>query len=253
MNQTVINEKFDDYQTTVQRCMAKAGADKLLPNGTPVMLKPNLINGSAHPITTPPTFCEAVIRFIRRYTIADIVIAEGCGDPHLNTSDVFAQLGYVALAQQQNVKLLDLNTAPLVHKRNSDCKIFKEMWLPKAVFEHVLISLPVLKAHSLSRLTGSMKNMIGIAPPKHYSGQHGFWKKAVFHHHLDQAIVDLISYRKPDFTIMDATIGLADYHLGGPPCRPPVNRIIAGFDARTVDRKAAEILNMDWRTVGHLA
>ena len=84
------------------------------------------------------------------------------------------------------------------------------MWLPKAVFEHVLISLPVLKAHSLSRLTGSMKNMIGIAPPKHYSGQHGFWKKAVFHHHLDQAIVDLISYRKPDFTIMDATIGLAD-------------------------------------------
>jgi hypothetical protein len=49
-----------------------------------------------------------------------------------------------------------------------------------------------------------------IAPPKHYSGRYGLWKKAVFHHHLDQAIVDLTAYRTPDFTVMDATIGLAD-------------------------------------------
>jgi len=252
MNQTVINEKFIDYPTTVAQCMTKAGAEKLLSSGKPVMLKPNLINASPYPITTPPAFCEAVINFIRKHTAMSVVIAEGCGDPYLETSEIFEQLGYTKLAKRLNVSLLDLNRAQLVLKKNAACRVFKEMWLPKVVFEHLLISLPMLKVHSLSRLTGSMKNMMGLVPPEHYSGSHGFWKKAAFHQHLDEAIVDLNLYRPPDFTIMDATMGLAEYHLGGPHCKPPVNRIIAGFDARTVDRKAAELLGMDWKTIGHL-
>lgn len=252
MNHTVINEEFDDYPTTVERCMTKAGADGLFTTGKPVMLKPNLINASPYPITTPPELCEAVINFVRKHADIPVVIAEGCGDPYLETSEIFEQLGYTRLAKRLNVTLLDLNRAQLVLKKNRTCRFFKKMWLPKVVFEHLLISLPMLKAHSLSRLTGSMKNMMGLVPPEHYSGSHGFWKKAAFHQHLDEAIVDLNLYRSPDFTVMDATMGLAEYHLGGPHCKPPVNRIIAGFDARTVDRKAAELLGMDWKTIGHL-
>ena len=131
--------------------------------------------------------------------------------------------------------------------------LFPEMWLPEAVFEHTLISLPVLKAHSLCRFTGSMKNMMGLAPPEHYGGRWGNWKKAAFHEHLDQAIVELNRYRSPDYTVLDATIGLADFHLGGPTCQPPVNRMLAGFDARAVERVAAGLLGIDWQRVGHLA
>ena len=52
---------------------------------------------------------------------------------------------------------------------------------------------------------------------------------------------------------MDATVGLADYHLGGARSQPPVNRILASRDARALDRQAADLLGMDWRQVGHLA
>lgn len=252
MTQAVISETFTSYDSSVGKCMEAGGAAGILTDGRPVMLKPNLINASPHPVTTPPAFCEAVINFVRQHTDEPIVIAEGCGDSCMETPQVFAKLGYIALAKRLNVELLDLNTAPLVQRADPGNGLFPEMWLPEAVFGHVLISLPVLKAHSMCRFTGSMKNMMGLAPPEHYGGQYGTWKKAAFHNRLDEAIVELNRYRGPDFTVMDATIGLADFHLGGPCCEPPVNRILAGADARAVDREAAALLGMDWREVGHL-
>jgi uncharacterized protein (DUF362 family) len=252
MDFSVVNEVFRGYPETVEKSLHAAGAAALLASGRPVMLKPNLINDSPHPVTTPPALCEAVIAFVRKQTDAPIVIAEGCGDPHLETPEVFARLGYETLARRLEVRLLDLNTADLVRLENNGCRLFTEMWLPAAVFDHVLISLPVLKAHSLCRFTGSMKNMMGLAPPSHYAGRFGTWKKAAFHNRLDESIVELNCYRSPDFTVLDATVGLADFHLGVAHCDPPVNRILAGSDAREVDREAAGLLGIDWRDVGHL-
>ncbi len=253
INPHVATENFASYAVSVQRCMAAAGAAALLSGGRPVMLKPNLVNDSPHPVTTPPELCEAVISFVRQHTDAPVVIAEGCGDAVLETPEVFARLGYQSLALRLGVDLLDLNEAELVRRADENCQVFPEMWLPEAVFDHVLLSLPVLKAHSLCRFTGSMKNMMGLAPPRHYAGRFGLWKKAAFHHRLDKAIIDLNRYRSPDFTVMDATIGLSDYHLGGARCDPPANRILAGVDARAVDREAAALLGMEWTSIGHLA
>lgn len=253
MSQSVISEPFVDYDTTVAQCMQRAGAADLLAGDRPVMLKPNLVNDSPHPVTTPPAMCAAVVAFVRQHSDAPIVIAEGCGAAHLDTSEVFARLGYQTLARQLNVDLVDLNEATLVKIADETCRLFPEMWLPEAVFGHILVSLPVLKAHSMCQFTGSMKNMMGIVPPAHYAGRFGSWKKAAFHSHLDRAIVELNRYRSPDFTVMDATIGLSGFHLGGDRCQPPVNRILAGGNARAVDRKAAALLGMDWCGVAHLA
>ena len=248
----VVAWKFDGYADTVSACMTDAGAAALLASQRPVMLKPNLVNGTPFPVTTAPALCEAVIAFVRRYTDAPIVIAEGCGDAALETPEVFARLGYVQLARQLAVQLIDLNHAPLVKLQNLSCQRFPEMWLPEVVFSHVLISLPVLKAHSLCGFTGSMKNMMGLVPPSRYAGRYGSWKKAAFHQRLDDAIVELNRYRSPDFTVFDATVGLADFHLGGARCDPPCNQILAGADARCVDREAAGLLGLDWRCIGHL-
>jgi uncharacterized protein (DUF362 family) len=252
MNRNVATEKFTSYAESVARCMARTGVATLLAENRPVMLKPNLVNDSPHPVTTPPAFCEAVITVVRQYTSAPVVIAEGCGDDGLETPEVFARLGYRALARRLDVDLMDLNTAALVRRTDETCRRLPEIWLPEAVFNHLLVSLPVLKAHSLCHFTGSMKNMMGLVPPRHYAGRFGNWKKAAFHHRLDQAIVDLNRYRSPDFTVMDATIGLCDYHLGGARCDPPVSRILAGADARSLDREASALLDKDWTSIGHL-
>jgi uncharacterized protein (DUF362 family) len=69
---------------------------------------------------------------------------------------------------------------------------------------------------------------------------------------MHQSIVDLNRYRAPDLSLMDATIGMPDFHLGGRHCDPPVGKLLAGFDPLTVDRRSAELLGLDWRKIAHL-
>ncbi len=243
---------FTSYQESINNILEKIGARKILRKQKNILIKPNLINAEPHPITTPSECCEAVIEYIRSHSKANIIVGEGCGDSTRETVEIFEILGYREMAKQQNISLIDLNYAPLEKFENRSCTVFPEMYLPKIARTHYIISLPVLKAHSLAGITGAMKNMMGIAPPKYYSGGYGVWKKAVFHRNMHQSIVELNRYLSPDLSIMDASIGLANYHLGGPHCSPPVNKILAGYDAREVDRKAAELLGFRWQEIPHL-
>ncbi|MHC4178416.1 MAG: DUF362 domain-containing protein [Planctomycetota bacterium] len=244
--------EFVSYAESVPKALDAVGAGEVLRRQPAVLIKPNLINASPFPITTAAGCVEAVIEYVRSRSEAVIVIGEGCGDSKLETDEVFDRLGYRELARRLDVELMDLNHAPLRRLEDSDRPVFKEMYLPEIAMTHYLISVPVLKAHSLSKITGTMKNMMGLAPPKHYSGRFGTWKKAVFHNKMQQSIIDLNQYRTPDLSLMDATVGMPDYHLGGAHCDPPLNRLIAGFDPVEVDRRGAELLGLKWRNIGHL-
>lgn len=242
---------FASYARSVPLALDLLDAGPVLAKQQAVLVKPNLVNASAYPVTTPVDFCESVILCLRRYTAADIVVAEGTGDAGLETPEVFERLGYTAMARRTGVELVDLNHAPLKTLSNPTCKVFPEIHLPEIAFTHFIVSLPVLKAHSLSGITGTLKNMIGFAPPAYYGGSGG-WKKSAFHARMHEAISDLNRYRTPDLTLLDAGIGLAEYHLGGPVCVPPPEQIIAGFNGREVDRIAAGLLGIDPDTIPHL-
>lgn len=244
--------EFESYGESVAGLLDLLGAGEVLAGQSRVLVKPNLINSSAPPITTPVACCEAIVEYVKVRSGAEIVVGDGCGDPGLTTEEVFDCLGYREMAQRQGIELVDLNDAELVRLENADCRVFPEMYLPKIAMSSYLVSVPVLKAHSLADITGSMKNMIGMAPPTHYAGRYGSWRKATFHGRMHQAILDLNRYRTPDLTVMDATIGMPDFHLGGGHCDPPVNKLLGGFDPREVDREAAGLLGMDWKKIGHL-
>lgn len=243
---------FKSYVESVPPLLESIGAAAVFARQTRILLKPNLVNASPYPVTTPAALCEALLQYIGSCSGAEIVIAEGCGDAQLETYDVFHKLGYTRLAEQYHVSLVDLNSEPVIRLADTDCVDMPECFLPEILWTGFLVSLPVLKAHSLSMITGSMKNMIGCAPSAYYSGRFGSWKKAFFHQKLHEGIRALNHYRTPDMTIMDAAVGLADYHLGGAECDPPVGQLLAGYDARAVDRHAAGLLGLDWRTVPHL-
>jgi len=248
----VAQMEFASYGESVPAVLDAIRAREALKNQSAVLIKPNLINASPFPITTAAECVQAVIEYVRACGDAAVVIGEGCGDAKLETDEVFDRLGYRELARRQSVELIDLNHAPLVKLENADCPVFREMYLPEIAVTHYLISIPVLKAHSFSQITGTLKNMIGLAPPKHYSGRFGSWKKAVFHGKMHQSIVDLNRYRTPDLSLMDAVIGMPDFHLGGAHCDPPLNQLIAGFDPVAVDRRGAELLGLNWHNIPHL-
>lgn len=251
-NRACIEETFSTYEESIPGLLNRLGASAVFRGQKRILLKPNLVNASPFPVTTSPDFCKIIIQTIQSSSDAEIIIGEGCGDADLETDEIFSILGYDRLAANLGVSLLDLNHAPLTQVHHKNNRLFPTMHLPKIAFESFIVSLPVLKAHSLSRITGTLKNMMGFAPPEHYSGG-GYWKKASFHAKMQQSILELNRCISPDLTIMDATVGLCHFHLGGPECSPPVNRIIGGFDPVAVDRKAAELLGLDWKKIGHIA
>jgi uncharacterized protein (DUF362 family) len=165
---------------------------------------------------------------------------------------VFDLLGYGRLCSEYGVGLVDLNEAPVTKLTNTRCRLFPEIYLPEIVFTHYIVSVPVLKVHSLAGMTGTLKNMVGLAPPAYYRRGSGGWKKSFFHTDVHQAIRELNSYRTPDLSLVDASVGLADFHLGGRRCEPPVGKILAGIDPVAVDRMGAELLGLDWESIPYL-
>ena len=242
---------FVSYEHSVPEALEKAGAIPVIARQKAVLVKPNLVESLQPPITTPAECVEAVIKFVRAHSGAEVVVAEGCGAAGYETAKPFRDLGYEEMAKKLGIRLVDLNTAPTVLLRRPECRVFPEFHMPEIAMTHFIISVPVLKAHSLAIITGTMKNMMGFAPPSHYQ-QGGHWKKSAFHAKMHESIRDLMRYRMPDLTLMDARVGMPEYHLGGRECDPPVKKILAGFDALGIDRMAAGLLGFDWKKIPHL-
>ncbi len=243
--------EFRDWESSLRILMDSANfADMPDPNHK-ILIKPNLVEASEPPITTPVAMIACLIDYIRdKCPQNEIIIGEGTGAMQYNTHEVFEKLGYSEMASSKSVKLIDLNEEPLVRLSKSCCARWPEMYLPSIVMENFIISVPVLKAHSLSEVTLTMKNMLGAAPPAHYNA--GSWKKSVFHSRIHEAIFDLNRYRMPDFSVLDATIGMQEAHLWGPVCDPPPNILAASCDPVAIDAFGAKTLKRNWKNIGHI-
>jgi uncharacterized protein (DUF362 family) len=244
-------EKFRSYDETVPVLLETIGAPAVLARQSRILIKPNLVNDAPPPVTLPVDACAALVRACRNWSKAEIIVAEGTGDRHRTTEEIFRIHGYDRLARSEGVKLVDLNEAELVELRDPRCRVLPTFMMPRLVMDSFLLSAAVLKGHTLAKVTLSMKNMIGVAPPAYYQCG-GHWKKSAFHHRMQTSVFELNCYRKPDLAFIDASRGLAEYHLGGPLCDPPVKKLVAGFDPVAVDAVGAELLGIDWKRVGHI-
>ncbi|MCL7487957.1 MAG: DUF362 domain-containing protein [Desulfobulbaceae bacterium] len=244
--------EFTSWEKTIPPLLTLAGLDKHLANqDLPILIKPNLVEALAPPITTPVGLVAALVQYLRTITDAPILIGEGCGSIAYETGHAYDKLGYTAMAEELRVELIDLNHADLVRLSSKRCRRWPEIHLPRIVFACFLLSVPVLKAHSLAGVTLTMKNMMGLAPPSHYQ-QGGSWKKSAFHSGIQEAIADLNRYRAPDFTLLDASVGMPEAHLWGPACDPPVNRLAAAYDPVAMDAHGAGLLKKKWQDIKHI-
>ncbi len=244
--------RFSNWPESVRQLLNGAGLTALLVDQKSVILKPNLVEVFPPPITTPVELIAAIIDFLREFNPGlDITVAEGSGSLAYETSHTFKALGYSAMAAEKGIRLIDLNQAPCRRLVNPQCRRWPEMYLPEILFNSFLISVPVLKAHTLAQVTLTMKNMMGAPPPKHYQ-QKGHWKKAAFHQDINAAIFDLNRYRTPDYTILDATVGMREAHLKGPHCDPPHLTLAASGDPVAIDAYGAGLLKRDWQRIGYI-
>ncbi len=99
-----------------------------------------------------------------------------------------------------------------------------------------LINVPIVKHHSLSRVTLGMKNLLGAVGGA----------RNQLHQKLDQSMVDLAAFFKPTLTVLDAyRILVRNGPQGGRPTDTKlVKTVIAGRDPVAVDTAGASFLDL---------
>jgi uncharacterized protein (DUF362 family) len=242
----VVKIRFTSYDETIPRALDLLGAAEILPRTGLIILKPNLTNSSPPPVTTSVEAVEAVYTWCRDRTEAEIAIGEGAGSGR--THSVYAALGYTDLASRHGLRLLDFNTGETVTLERPDAITLKEFHFPAVARDAFVISIPVLKDHTLARTTISMKNMFGLAPATHYAGA---WNKAKLHSpSTNESVVDVCLYKKPDLSIVDASVALQGGHLSGR--KKHVGLVLAGIDPVAVDAVGSRLLGHEPEWVHYL-
>ena len=242
----VAQVRFTDYDNSVARALDLIGAAGKLPDRGLIIIKPNLTNADAPPVTTNVAAAEAVCTYCRAHCDAEIAIGEGTGTGV--TQRTFEANGYAELAHRCDLRLLDFNQEPAVTLRHAEALQLAEFHLPRIAQDAFIISLPVLKDHTFTVTTIAMKNMFGLAPAPYYKGA---WNKSKLHSpSTHKSVVDVCLYKRPDLCVVDAVQVLTGMHLSG--TAQPMGLILAGFDPVAVDALGSRLLGHDPAQIEYL-
>lgn len=121
-------------------------------------------------------------------------------------------------------------------------KIFDKLQVPQPIAQaDSIITIPVLKTHSLSTMTCSLKNQWGCLPRY----------RQIYHDRLHDAIAEMNLGIKVNFAVCDATVCSEG---AGPRNGTPkiVNSILAAADRVALDSAAAEIIGIKAEEVLHI-
>jgi uncharacterized protein (DUF362 family) len=106
-----------------------------------------------------------------------------------------------------------------------------------AIVNVVLINIPVFKDHYATRVTGTLKNLMGLN-----SDSGSFHQGETY---LHQAIVDLASVIPPHLCIVDANTILVENGPFGPGKVAHPKKVYAGTDLVAIDSLCCELLRVN--------
>ena len=214
------------------------GLDKYIRPGMKVLLKPNLLSAKApeRGITTHPELVAAVAREVRKLG-ATVIVGDSPGGAKRGVKRVWENTGMLTMAEREGIELVNFESGGVVPFAIDGKKYFLAKPAVEADF---IINLPKLKTHVLMLMTGAVKNMFGLIPGFRKGQYH---KEAPKSADFAQIIVDILSLRPPQLTIMDAILTMEG---DGPSSGEPrwANLILASTDPVAIDVIAAEIIGL---------
>jgi uncharacterized protein (DUF362 family) len=235
-----LHEVRGDVRAAIRAALEDVEWRRVLPRGEPVALKVNLgwdlfIPGSI----TSPLFVEALIREIQPHVGAIHVVE---ADQVLeDVEKAFAKSGMKAVCERTGATWVNMTrgtTTPVDAPRNV---VLKRIDVPRILREARLVTVPVMKTHAKTRLSGALKNQWGCLSTMRHS----------HHLELDDALADLNSVLRPVLSVMDGTVALEG---NGPKSgRSRVaDRVLASTDPVALDTVQAICMGLDPKSVVHL-
>jgi uncharacterized protein (DUF362 family) len=114
----------------------------------------------------------------------------------------------------------------------------------KALENDVLINVPIVKQHDSTRLTCTIKNLMG------FNSDNGSFHRS--DDYLHQAIADLASGFSPKLCVVDALTILTENGPFGPGRTASPHKIVVGTNMVSVDAYCCRFLGLRPNDVGHL-
>jgi len=211
-----------------------------LEKGRPTALKVNLgwdlfIPGSI----TSPWVIEAVIRTIRDW-VGPISIVES--DQVLERIEIaYRKSRLPELCARENVHWVNMSRSEMVSVPVPHAAIFHRLDLPRILLDTQLVTIPVMKTHAKTGITGALKNQWGCISKLRHN----------YHLVLADALADINQSVHPALAIMDATVALEG---NGPKSGRPkvVNRILASADPVALDTVQATVMGLNPERIEHI-
>jgi uncharacterized protein (DUF362 family) len=286
---------LDDIQTMVDQAIDLAGGlENLIHDGDTIVIKPNLVcdinyadNEKLTPgpngIVTDYRVIQAVANVINEINPTGIIyLMEGSAEG--NTLDNMVTVGWDLITgidgffaiegssgewyeyDSPNLISVNLPDSIALYPDNLKPNNSRSIYLNKIYFNaDAVISIPVLKNHSYTGITGSVKNVgIGATPGKIYgngpSEEYPTQRFGIDHDnrtHLHQWIHDFYACRPVDFVIMDGLQGsdngpVASGYSSLSQAQRNMRLILAGSDPIAVDAIESLIMAHDPQKIPHL-
>ena len=201
--------------------------------GSKVLLKPNILTAKIpeYAVTTHPEFIRAVILLLKE-SGAEITVGDSPAGGY-KWEKVWTDTGIKKICEEENVILLPFENSKIIDfKKGQNIPVLKEL----DDFD-ALISLPKLKTHILTKITGAIKNSYGLVIGHAKSHFHSIYPSP---RKMSGFIGELYGYLKPDFVIMDAIVCMeGDGPNTGYPFKAGL--IFAGRDGVAVDSCAIKV------------
>ncbi|MCP4134563.1 MAG: DUF362 domain-containing protein [bacterium] len=215
------------------------GVEQFARKGETVVLKPNLLSPD------PPEKCVTTHPAVFR-AVAELFLTTGAtikyGDSPANFAsgrNAARKAGLADHAEELSIEWADFeNAEEIYYEKGIQNKIFP---IARGVLDSDgLISLPKLKTHALSKMTGAVKNQFGCIP--------GI-KKGEYHVKLPDAndfakmLVDLNNFILPRLYVMDGIYAMeGNGPKGGKPL--PMNVLLFSKDPVALDATVCRLVNV---------
>jgi uncharacterized protein (DUF362 family) len=225
-------------------------APGLLPRTLPkqALIKPNLCDITAWEtgVTTDPRWISVLageLRAIRPDIEIRVIESDAISayKTYRSCDETFDRLGFRAAAEEAGIELVNLSRSETIELQMDGLPL--PLRIPQMFLEEMFfVSVANLKVHGYTRMTGVLKNSLGLLTDADISA---------FHPYLSTLISRVHALCPPDLCIIDGRIGLERH---GPIMGDPVrmDTILAGSDALAVDQAACRLMGIPVNDVAHI-
>jgi uncharacterized protein (DUF362 family) len=209
------------------------GMSRFVSKGDVVWLKPNIGWNSRAELAanTNPDVVATLARLCFEAGAKQVKVGDNTCN---NARQTYRTSGIAAAAKQVGADMVYLDERRFKDVSLQGAQLATWPLYPEILEADLLINIPIVKHHGLSRVSLGMKNYMGII-----GGERSRW-----HQNLPACLVDITTYLQPRLTVLDAVRVLTAHgpRGGNPNDVEQRNVVAAGVDIVAVDAFGAELL-----------